>query len=47
MTIPTREGDDRTAALPRFVTVRAGAYFFMPSLRALRFLSRVDGAIGQ
>jgi len=47
MTIPTRAGLERTAALPRFVTVRAGAYFFMPSLRALRFLSRVDGAIGQ
>ena len=29
----------RTAPLPRFVTVRAGAYFFMPSLRALRFLA--------
>jgi hypothetical protein len=38
MTIP---GDPtlRTAALPRFVTVRAGAYLFMPSIRALRFLS--------
>ena len=29
----------RTAALPRFVTVRAGAYLFLPSLRAVRFLA--------
>jgi deferrochelatase/peroxidase EfeB len=26
-------------AIPRFVTVRGGAYFFLPSLTALRFLS--------
>ena len=25
--------------LPRFVTVRGGAYFFLPSLRALRYLA--------
>jgi Dyp-type peroxidase family len=31
---------ERTAALPRFVTVRAGAYLFMPGLTALRFLAR-------
>jgi hypothetical protein len=40
MTIPTRSGVARTAALPRFVTVRASAYLFMPSLTALRFLGR-------
>jgi Dyp-type peroxidase family len=28
-----------TDPLPRFVTVRGGAYFFMPGLRALRFLA--------
>lgn len=33
-------GLERTAALPRFVTVRAGAYLFMPGLTALRFLAR-------
>jgi hypothetical protein len=27
--------------LPRFVTVLGGAYFFLPGLRALRFLSTV------
>jgi Dyp-type peroxidase family len=39
MTIPTSSGDHVTAALPRFVTVVAGAYLFMPSLTALRFLA--------
>ena len=40
MTIPRPADPARTAALPRFVTVRGGAYLFMPSLTALRFLSR-------
>jgi Dyp-type peroxidase family len=39
MTIPRRSLRWRTSALPRFVTVRGGAYFFLPGLRALRFLS--------
>jgi Dyp-type peroxidase family len=39
MTIPRRGAAYRTAALPRFVTVKAGAYFFMPSITALRFLA--------
>ena len=30
----------RTQVLPRFVTVKAGAYLFLPSLTALRFLGR-------
>jgi Dyp-type peroxidase family len=29
----------RYSALPRFVTVRGGAYFFLPGLRALRYLT--------
>ncbi|MGE0260111.1 MAG: Dyp-type peroxidase [Alphaproteobacteria bacterium] len=35
----------RLTALPQFVTVRGGAYFFLPGLRALRYLagSRMDG----
>ena len=33
---------ERTAALPRFVTVRAGGYLFMPGLTALSFLARQD-----
>ncbi len=39
MTIPGRPVGVRTSALPRFVTVRAGAYLFMPGLTALRFLA--------
>jgi Dyp-type peroxidase family len=30
----------RIAGIPQFVTVRGGAYFFLPSLRALRFFAR-------
>jgi hypothetical protein len=38
MSIPRRPVAVRTAAVPRFVTVKGGAYLFMPSLTALRFL---------
>jgi deferrochelatase/peroxidase EfeB len=30
----------RVSGLPQFVTVRGGAYFFLPSLRALQYLAR-------
>ena len=43
MTIPG--GHIRTRALPRFVTVRAGAYLFLPSLTALRFLSALGRSL--
>jgi hypothetical protein len=39
MLIPGVEGGLRSGPLPRFVTVRGGAYLFMPSLTALRFLA--------
>jgi deferrochelatase/peroxidase EfeB len=39
MTIPAVPLRHRTRPLPRFVTVRAGAYLFMPSVRALRYLA--------
>jgi len=39
MTIPGQALVERTAALPRFVTVKAGAYLFMPSVKALCFLA--------
>jgi hypothetical protein len=39
MVIPQQPRALRTAALPRFVSVKAGAYLFMPGVRALRFLS--------
>jgi deferrochelatase/peroxidase EfeB len=29
----------RVSGLPRFVTVRGGAYFFLPGLRALRYIA--------
>jgi deferrochelatase/peroxidase EfeB len=31
----------KISGLPQFVTARGGAYFFLPSLRALRFLARM------
>jgi Dyp-type peroxidase family len=40
MEIPRRPVALRTAALPRFVVVKGGAYLFMPGLAALRFLGR-------
>jgi len=39
MIIPEAAACIHTASLPRFVTVRGGAYLFMPSLSALRFLA--------
>jgi deferrochelatase/peroxidase EfeB len=33
----------RLTGLPQFVTVRGGAYFFLPGLRALRYLTSFDG----
>jgi Dyp-type peroxidase family len=39
MIIPEAAACIHTAALPRFVTVRGGAYLFMPSITALRFLA--------
>jgi Dyp-type peroxidase family len=44
-TIPDRPLRQRLTGLPRFVTMRGGGYFFLPSIRALRFLAalRADG----
>lgn len=33
--------------LPHFVTVRAGAYFFLPGIRALHYLARLGGSAPQ
>ena len=33
----------RIPDLPQFITVRGGAYFFLPSLSALRYLSALGG----
>ncbi len=38
--IPQANGPDRRlSGLPQFVTVRGGAYFFLPGIRALRYLA--------
>ncbi len=34
----------RVSAMPRFVSVRGGAYFFLPGIRALRYFARASGA---
>jgi len=40
--IPRENGlRERCSGLPQFVTVRGGAYFFLPSLRALRYFASV------
>ncbi|RKS80328.1 Dyp-type peroxidase family [Motilibacter peucedani] len=38
--VPVRR---RTRGLPAFVTVRGGAYFFLPGVRALRYLAALGG----
>ncbi|HKC45339.1 MAG TPA: hypothetical protein VKC64_16030, partial [Burkholderiales bacterium] len=38
--IPQADGPDcRLSGLPQFVTVQGGAYFFLPGIRALRYLA--------
>jgi len=38
--IPRPDGPDRRlCGLPRFIQVRGGAYFFLPGIRALRYLA--------
>jgi Dyp-type peroxidase family len=39
MTIPRRPLRRKLTGLPAFTTVRGGAYFFLPGVRALRFLA--------
>ena len=41
MVVPGEPEGMRTAPLPRFITVRGGAYLFMPSRTALRYLCRM------
>ncbi len=44
--IPESDGTRRrVTGLPPFVTVRGGAYFFLPGLRALRYLASLEPAI--
>ena len=40
-TLPQATGQcRRISSLPQFITVRGGAYFFLPSMRALRYLAQ-------
>ena len=39
MTIPKRPVRKKIKGLPAFTTIRGGAYFFLPGVRALRFLA--------
>jgi deferrochelatase/peroxidase EfeB len=36
----------RFNGVPQFITVRGGAYFFLPSLRALRYIARIGKTAG-
>ena len=42
MTIPKRPIRKKLPGLPAFTTIRGGAYFFLPGIRALRFLAGVS-----
>jgi Dyp-type peroxidase family len=42
--IPKRPVRKRITGLPAFTTLRGGAYFFLPGLRALRYLAALPGA---
>jgi Dyp-type peroxidase family len=42
-TMPERGLRDRLPDLPSFVTMRGGAYFFLPGVRALRYLAGARG----
>ncbi len=41
MTIPKRPIRKKITGLPAFTTVRGGAYFFLPSIKALRYLTEL------
>jgi len=41
--IPTETVRRRLASVPRFVTVRGGAYCFLPGIRAVRYLASLGG----
>jgi Dyp-type peroxidase family len=42
--IPQADGPDRRlSGLPQFVTVKGGAYFFLPGMRALRYIAGPHG----
>ena len=44
-TVQSRPMRSRVHNLERFVTLKGGAYFFLPSIRALRYLASLEGSI--
>jgi Dyp-type peroxidase family len=47
MTIPKRPVRKKLKGLPAFTTVKGGAYFFLPGIRALRFLAGGEPRSGE
>jgi Dyp-type peroxidase family len=45
-TVPTGGVRERVTNVPRFVSVKGGAYFFLPGLAALRYLAGIAGEPG-
>jgi len=43
-TVPAKPVRQQVTGLPQFVTVRGGAYFFLPGIRAIRYLSGLGRA---
>jgi hypothetical protein len=41
--VPSEAFRSRVTEMPRFVSVRGGAYFFLPGMRALRRLASLSG----
>jgi hypothetical protein len=39
MTIPKRPIRKKIQGLPAFTTIRGGAYFFLPGIKSLRYLT--------
>jgi Dyp-type peroxidase family len=47
MTIPKRPIRKKIKGLPAFTTVKGGAYFFLPGIRALRYLAALSPEFGR
>jgi Dyp-type peroxidase family len=45
--VPARPVRERYRGLPRFVSVRGGSYFFLPGIRALRYLATLPATDAQ
>ena len=45
-TVPSHDGPVRLSPLSRFVTVKGGGYFFLPSLSLLRYLAGASTPAG-